>query len=315
MGRIRPIFIVGAARSGTTMLGSILGSAAGCLAIPESQFIASLIAEAEWPKGVFEPETARSCLASQPKFRIWGVDENAAFSCVERPAKVCDLVERLVLAYAARCDCGEGVVWVDHTPESLFILPYLGRIFPAARFLHLVRDGRAVGASILPLDMGPSNIFDAATGWTRQVAAGLAAETSSLFEGRIRRVYYESIVSDPSTTIAAICEFCDIPFEESIIEGKRFRVPRYTQSQHSLVGSKPQLVRADEWKSQLSSRQIEIFEAEAGWLLELMGYPTGLWPNAVARTRYEAWSSRLRKLILRPYNLVRRKQRMYRHFQ
>jgi Sulfotransferase family len=315
MIKLRPIFVVGAARSGTTMLGSILGSAEGVLATPESQFIADLIAKAKWPGGILDPEVARSCLVSHSKFQIWGVDDNAVFSRIERPTTLRELIEQLVLAYGGRRDWGGGEIWVDHTPESLFILPYLRRAFTDARFIHLVRDGRAVGASILPLDVGPVDIFDAALGWTRQIAAGLAAETSSLFEGRIQRVYYESLVSDPSTTVAGLCEFCDIAFAESMIEGKGFLVPCYTRNQHTLVGSRPQKERATRWKSELSLRQIEIFEAEAGGLLQLIGYPTRFWPNAVARTRYEAWSSRLRKFLLRPYNRTRREWRIYRHFQ
>jgi hypothetical protein len=179
----------------------------------------------------------------------------------------------------------------------------------------LIRDGRAVGASVLPLHWGPSNILEAAASWSRQVAAGLAAETSSIFEGRIRRVCYESLVSDPLTTVAGLCEFCEIGFEESMIDGKGFSVPRHAQDQHWLVGTTPQVSRADNWKLRLSARQIEIFEAEAGGLLQLLGYATDYWPRAAARTRYEAWLSRLRKFFFRPYDLARRMRRMYMRFR
>jgi Sulfotransferase family len=208
MNQIRPIFIVGAARSGTTMLGSILGSARGCVATPESKFVTELVKGAERPAGILDPEGARSCLASNPNFRNWGVPEGEVFSCLEQPIRLCQLIERVVLTYAARRERSQVEVWLDHTPSSLFILPYLRRTFPDASLLHLIRDGRAVGASVLPLHWGPSNILEAATSWSRQVAAGLAAETSSIFEGRIRRVCYENLVSDPLTTVAGLCEFC-----------------------------------------------------------------------------------------------------------
>jgi hypothetical protein len=240
-----------------------------------------------------------------------GVDEDEVFACLKGPTRLRPLIERVVLTYAARRSRGDVRVWVDHTPLSLFILPYLQNAFPDARFLHLIRDGRAVGASVLMLHWGPTNILEAARSWSRQVVAGLAAETSSIFEGRIRRVCYENLVSDPLTTVASLCEFCEIRFEESMIDGEGFSVARHAQDQHRLVGTPPQASRADNWKLRLSARQIEIFEAEAGGLLQLLGYPTAYWPRAAPRTRYEAWLSRLRKFLFRPYDLARRLRRSY----
>jgi len=315
MSELRPIFIVGAARSGTTMLGSILGSAAGSLATPESQFISALLASTELPDGYVSSDVARSRLAVDPRFRIWGIDADAAVPRGGRSIRLRHLVEGLVLAYAARSNRSGITVWVDHTPESLFILPCLIEMFPDARVLHLVRDGRAVGASVLPLDWGAANILDAATSWIGQVAAGLAAETSPQFEGRIRRVYYERLVSDPIGTVAEVCEFCKIPFDESMIEGKGFLVPRYTLGQHALVGVKPQISQISKWRSQLSQRQIEIFEAQAGSHLRMLGYETDYWPSALAPTSYEAWAFKLRKALLRPFNMARRKYRAYRHLR
>ena len=315
MTGVRPIFILGAARSGTTMLGAILGSAKGCLATPESQFLTNLVAGASWPGGILYPDVARSGLARDYRFRIWGVAEDAIFSGLEAPIKLRCVLERLILAYSVQRGGGEVEVWVDHTPGSLFILPHLAEVFPDARFLHLVRDGRAVGASILPLDWGPVNIADAARRWSCEVAVGLAAETAPLVRGRIRRVYYESLVSEPLATVADLCNFCDLPFEESMTQGKGFLVPRYTRDQHSLVGSQPQIARVSSWKTRLSARQIEIFEADAGGLLQLLGYPTEFWPDAVGQTEYEAWSARLRKLLVRPYNFIRHRRRLQGHFQ
>ena len=309
MNKFRPIFIAGAARSGTTMLGSIIGSSSQCIATPESQFMTDLVAAAGWPGGHLRPGTARTILVRDPRFRIWEVDEAELFDDDEPITTLRDLAERIVQAFAEGCGRSSVEVWVDHTPGSLFIWPYLREAFSEARFIHLVRDGRAVGASILPLDWGPVSIFDAARKWAREVGAGLAAETSSDFRGQVRRVHYEQLVSDPAGTVKDLCRFCDITFDNAILNGKGFLVPAYTREQHALVGSKPQASRATEWKSKLSSRQIEIFEAEAGGLLQLLGYSTLYWPAAEKQNAYEKWSARLRKLAVAPYNRARHKRR------
>jgi hypothetical protein len=96
-----------------------------------------------------------------------------------------------------------------------------------------------------------------------------------------------------------------------MIDGKDFSVPRHVQDQHSLVGTTPQAARAESWELQLSARQIEILEAEAGGLLQLLGYATIYWPRVSGRTGYEAWSSSFRKFLTGPYNLARGMRRVY----
>lgn len=297
------------------MLGAILGSGRGCVATPESQFLTDLVAKASWPAGLLDRDAAWSCLTRDYRFSLWGVDGEGILRTNHTSIKLRCLIEQLVLAYAAQHGRGRTDIWVDHTPGSQFIVPYLAEMFHDAKFLHLVRDGRAVAASILPLDWGPVNILDSARRWSREVAAGLAAETSPVLKGRIRRVRYEDILMDPVRVVADLCEFCGIAFEDSMIEGKGFLLPRYTRDQHALVGSRPQADRASQWKSRLSPRQIEIFEADAGGLLQLLGYSTEFWPDAARQSGYEACVAKLRKLLMGPYNFLRHKRRLRQHFQ
>ena len=46
--------------------------------------------------------------------------------------------------------------WVDHTPVNLKFFMHLVKHYERAKFIHIVRDGRAVASSVIPLEWGPN---------------------------------------------------------------------------------------------------------------------------------------------------------------
>ena len=56
------------------------------------------------------------------------------------------------------------------------------------------------------------------------------------------------------------------------ILGAGYEVPRYTQSQHTLLGNYPDTSRIDDWKNTLTTKDIQMFEALTYDLLPLLGY-------------------------------------------
>jgi hypothetical protein len=67
--------------------------------------------------------------------------------------------------------------WVEHSPSNSPYFDSLASLFPKARFLHLVRDGRAIAASVMPLDWGSNTIEEAAHGWVEDLAYGFLASS------------------------------------------------------------------------------------------------------------------------------------------
>ena len=99
-------------------------------------------------------------------------------------------------------------------------------------FLHIVRDGRAVAASWIPLTWGPNTVVGAARQWMMHMAGGLAAE-QSLPSAQVRSVRYETLVSEPDAVMGERCARLDLPFRAAMTEGKGFQVPAYTRNQHT----------------------------------------------------------------------------------
>jgi hypothetical protein len=218
------------------------------------------------------------------------------------------LITWLVCEYAKSRRKEEATVWVDHTPTNFRRASTLIEMFPEARFIHLVRDGRAVAASLMKLDWGPNNAFDAAQYWMARCGPGLAAE-SRFGRDRVLRVRYEDLVSQTEPTLRRVASFADLEYESGMTEGLGLRPGRYSEQQHRLVGTPPDSSRVDRWRGTLKPRQVEVFEAEAGDFLGSLGYQPVFGIRARPATRIEVLRLRLLDLPQRAANNLRRRLR------
>lgn len=266
MHTISPMVVAGCQRSGSTLVGSMLGAAEGAIAVPEAQFVADLA-----PVSASESRPARDwCaqIAAHPRFRIWNwvmpepPDTKMTFG---------EVIRWMINAYAKDRGQDGARVWIDHQPGHVRWLSRLRTHFPDLRIVHLVRDGRAVAASLMPLDWGPNTINRAAFFWQQRLALGLAA-ARRFGPNRCVTVRYEDVLEDARTALQPVLRMASLSWHDSMLAGGEFQPPRFTREQHRLVGSTPQRDRATGWHAALSAREIEIFEALNGDLLEYLGY-------------------------------------------
>ncbi len=164
----------------------------------------------------------------------------------------------------------EPLLWIDHTPANIRNVTKLAEHFGDAKFVHIVRDGRAVAASVMQLEWGPSNILDAADWWLRKLSFALAAEI--FLPERVTRVKYEDLLENPERELRKLCEFLDIDYDHKMLTGQGFQTPDYTQKQHVLVGSAPDVTRLHGWRVKLTDREVEMFEFKTEGMLRLLGY-------------------------------------------
>jgi hypothetical protein len=306
---MRPLFIGGCERSGTTMLGALLGSHSQCLCIPESPFINDMLTHADLDEPV-DPRTALARVAADERFQLlWDLPlDPRSIAPAEVGTTYPEILAWLVRAYGRKAGKPNVEVWVDHTPTNFRRSRTLLRMFPAARFIHLVRDGRAVAASLLPLDWGPNNPLHAAEFWLARCALGLAAELD-LGTTRVLRVRYEDVLEEAEANLRRITGFAGLEFEAGMVLGNGFRPTRYHERQHHLVGQAPDVSRAARWQQVFSRRDLEIFEAEAGDFLETLGYQPKYGVRAVPASRVEVFRLRVQDLARRARNNIYRRWR------
>lgn len=136
----RLVFVVGCPRSGTSFTGSALGDV----------------------KGFADLGEVNRLKASVP--RLFGMSASG-----RSPQVVREL--RRILRRTQRLSASGGRRPVEQTPECSFLVRELAEAFPHSRFIHLVRDGRDVAASLI------------ATGWlTAPARAGADSTRPALFD-------------------------------------------------------------------------------------------------------------------------------------
>lgn len=275
---MKPVFIFGCDRSGTTLLGSLLGSHSRCVTTPESQFVyemfrgfrANLHANLHADEKK-ELETAASRIKNHFRFKLWNIDfdPNAIWS--QGVTSYPELILFLVKTYAAGVEQPGADIWVDHTPANCSFAVTLAELFPEAKFIHIVRDGRAVASSLMALPWKFHNARKVSDYWVKKVGQGLAAE-SHFGPDRCVRVKYEDLVAEPEGVLQKLSAFAGLDYQPQMVTGSGFAVPDYTVKEHALVGKPADPQRINAWEGRLKQRDVEIFENNSGNMLAYLGY-------------------------------------------
>jgi hypothetical protein len=283
-------FFLGAGRSGTTLLRAMFDSHPD-MAIPnESGFIVRLARERrhyETSDG-FDVDAFTRDFSTHVRFRPWDLTGDEVREALGNAvADFSDAIRRLYHFYARREGKGR---YGDKTPSYVMHLPLLAQLFPEARFVHIIRDGRDVALSHLDIEgWGPQSLDEAALHWKRQVLRG-SSDGPGLGADRYREIRYEQLVDDPETTLVNVCEFVHLPYDVAML--------RYFERAEQVAGATPHFRNIyrpptkglRDWRQQMTDEDVMRFESVAGDLLARLGYETG----GKESSRLQAWSWRLR---------------------
>lgn len=293
MHQMEPVFIGGCERSGTTFLGSLVGGHPACLTVPESQFVIQVFLALD-KKQPFDPIQVFKQIQKHTRFQIWQLGIPSDFGHdIQSIESYSDLILKIIDLYGKTTKNDANNFWVDHTPLNVCYFSSLRQLFPKAKFIHMVRDGRAIASSILNLKDWPFvEVNTIAHLWLERLAYGLASE--AYFDSNIiMRVKYEDLILEPVDTLQKICSFLNIDYSPTMLSGHGYELPSYTKKQHTLVGRPPDSSRINAWQNVLTARQIEIFESLTNNMLTYMGY-IPLYANTQSRmTRYERLSANI----------------------
>jgi len=269
-----PFFILGAQRSGTTMLRLMLNCHAE-LAVPhETAFMTAFYRRlSEYGDLSNESNAARLLddIAEHHLVRRGGhvIDRDAilAHPIAEFP----DLVDAIMTEYARSQGKSR---WGDKTPYYTPDIDLLWQLFPRARFIHMVRDGRDVVLSQQTMSWMSNSLPRLAADWCWKTTVCHKVGTV-LGERQYLELHYEDLVAEPETTLRQICEFLEIGFEPAMLEHERVAsgvVPSESLQWHRTSVQAPDRSKLYAWKRRLSRADQIIFEQVAGPALDLFGY-------------------------------------------
>jgi hypothetical protein len=299
------VFIVGCRWAGTTLLQRMIGAHRQIAITRETHWIAKRFERRQGvtPHGFVTPELIPNLLTDE-KFTRMGIaqDELEGLVAGEEPVSYATFVTGVFDLYGK----GQGKRLVgDKTPGYVRRIPTLHALWPKARFVHLIRDGRDVCMSAINWSRAyklarrystwtEDPITTAALWWEWHVRLG-REDSRSLPPKLYHEVRYEALVSEPAKECEKLCCFLDLPYDDAMLkfhEGRTKMKPGRDAKKAWL----PITSGLRDWSEQMRAEDLERFEAAAGNLLEELDYPRAC-PHPPDETL--AWAVRIRQSLSR----------------
>ena len=265
-----PLFVLGVRRSGTTLLRVMLDRSAE-LAVPDESYFVPQLARRH--RGTVDPAAFVDDLRRLPTLGEWGLSPESVAPRLRHGMGTGEAIAAIFEAYAALHGKPR---WCDKTPLYMQHLPLLERLFPGARFVHLVRDGRDAALSFLSVPPGimtegwghPRDAAGFACQWATEVrdAQALGARVG----GRSLEIRYETLVADAASTLRAVCDFAGLRYDDAMLG--YVGETDSARKAHQQRLNEPPRVGVRDWRTEMSSDDRHAFESVAGDLLAELGY-------------------------------------------
>ncbi len=241
----RPFFLVGALRSGTTLLRLLLGHHPRICRCEEFEFVASAIAgQSQWP----DLAAYREELPYRLDVRLSGI------APIPEARDFPDLAHQLLLRLAQ----ADGSKLVGATVHHHF--DELPRLWAQARFIYLERDPRDVARSCVQQGWA-GNAWSAVPIWQAARATWLRLR-ATLPSERYIEVKYERLVEDAEPVLSRIAGFLGLEYDPAMLNID-------TDSTYK----RPDPGLATSWRTESNEREIREMESRLGPDLEDAGYP------------------------------------------
>lgn len=279
-----PFFIVGAARSGTTLLRGILAAHPEVSIPPELNMTSGIIkyyrfSHLNW---LDLTKLILSHFGNTYNFSYWNIDVMELYAEIstlppdhQSLAKLLDIL----FVHYARLNKPEALRWGEKTPLNALNIEQIDWVFPQAHYIHILRDGRDVISSMLKAGvLGDGDLQSAAKLWKKSIAKiqsfGNRIATTRYFEVR-----YEALVQQPEKQVQQICSFLGLTYTPEMLDFWKSAgnlgdsVLAHHRNLHNPIN--PNSI--GKWQNELSPyQQASIVKLIQSDLMRL-GYSTELW--------------------------------------
>jgi hypothetical protein len=269
------VFVVGCPRSGTTLLQRLLDAHRQLAVINETLWITR-----EANRGRVTTDLVAR-LFEYPRFQRLDLGRTEVERVLEDDPSISypDFVSQIFDLYGDR----QGKPFVgDKSPGYVRRMARLHALWPHARYVHLIRDGRDVGLSVADWKKAERVVGRLATWtqdpvattalwWERSVRLGREAG-ASLGPALYHEVRYEDLVADPAHVCGDLCTFLGLDYDEAMLrfhEGRTRHEPGLATKRAWL----PPTSGIRDWRTQMDTSDVERFEATSGELLHELAYP------------------------------------------
>lgn len=211
---------------------------------------------------------------------------NQALGNDELYAAIRLVADRLLCSYLDDADNKQVLALGDKTPEAAMAIPALATLYPDARFVHIIRDGRdgAVSgwAHLKRLDQTDQFAtfadyagYFAENHWRGYIQAVRDAERA--LPGRVLEVRYEALHTEPESELRRVLALLGVSQDSDTIsrcvEAASFDVQSGGRARgQELAESHFRKGIVGDWRNTFDDEAERRFEAAAGDLLRELGY-------------------------------------------
>jgi hypothetical protein len=266
---VQPVFVVGVPRSGTTWVQRLLASHPEAWPLVETYMLSSQIGFGA---------LLRSVPATLPDPGSQELPPPGLGRIFTRQELVAEL--RLVAERWLRLGSdGDARYVIEKSPWHLSDVEVIAEVLPAARFVHVIRDGRDVAVSLVAARRtwsryGSSRPGDALREAARTWAAGIQAGelARAVADERLVELRFERLHADPAAACRVLFEHCGMGYDEPLVQ----RAVATTRLDGGDLPSGPDRAlrsgQVGEWRERFGIRDGWAFERLAGDALSELGY-------------------------------------------
>jgi hypothetical protein len=156
--------------------------------------------------------------------------------------------------------------WGCQTPRYVREIGRLHRLFPGAKFIHLIRDARDVYMSLHAKGWWGGDLVSLARYWSEHVSSGFE-QGADLPPGLYVNVRYEDLVRDTEGVLRQVCGFLGEDFLPGMLafyHHARERIPERVRTNHPKTERPPRASDVERWRAKLPPTTVLAFETLAG---------------------------------------------------
>lgn len=277
-----PFFIVGASRSGTTMLRLLLNAHPNIGVPKELAYFERCARFTDLEKWEFPDLTKNSYrtfvngFLQKKKLALEGIDVEQLEEDIvaSGPPNLARPFRMAIDTWAMK----EGKsIWGEKTPKNLFYVDIIQKMYPDTKFVYIIRDPRAVVYSMNRFARFQDDSVLNAFNWLQAATSGYELLMTHVPEERRYILKYEDLVADVESTTKSLCAFLDEPFHEDMLEFYQKSKTNIHPHSKELGGvntlTKPiTTVSVDKWRNGLSPSDIANVEAVCMKEMKHFGY-------------------------------------------
>jgi hypothetical protein len=268
---LAPFFVIGASRSGTTLLRLMLNEHPALHVPRESWFLIDLMDKLplEYPLSRDQIRLAFEIITTHWRWIGWDVEDSCLWdrlASLHEPL-LRDLIDAVFNLSSERSG---KYSWGDKTPEYIRHIDRLHTVFPEAKFVHIIRDGRDVTLSLTRYDYRMGELSENAKYWAEWVAAGIESGRR-LPEDLYLEIAYEDLVVNAEPTLRKLCQFLTVPYDHRMLGFYRNagrNVASWEWGHHYKTLNPLSSKEVYKWRREMRTLDLIKFESVAGYTMD-----------------------------------------------